>query len=121
MSSLEEQLSSILSDPGQMAQLQSLAQSLMGSSSSAEEPAQEALSGDLLQALLGGDGGGLSARLLSLLRQETGPDDKRALVQALEPYLSEKRRGKLERALRLAKMAKLARLAMGEMNNGEAL
>lgn len=120
MSSLEEQLNSILSDPGQMAQLQSLAQSLMGPSASAEEPAQEAPSGDLLSSLLGDDGG-LTARLFSLLRQETGPDDKRALLQALAPYLSEKRRGKLERALRLARMAKLARLAMGEMNNGEAL
>ena len=120
MDSLEQQLNSILSDPGQMAQLQSLAQSLMGSA--APTPSEQTEGpGELLGSLLGGEGSGLPSRLLALLRQESGPDSKQALLDALGPYLSEKRRGKLARALRLAKMAKLARLAMGELNDGEAL
>ena len=121
MSSLEEQLSSILSDPGQMAQLQAMAQSLMGSAAQPESSQPEQAPGDLLQSLLGGEGGAMIGKLTRLLRQEAGPDNKQALLQALEPYLSEKRREKLARALRLAKMAKLAELALGEMNDGEAL
>ena len=57
--------------------------------------------------------------LLQLLRGggET-PGREQALLEAMKPYLSEKRRGKLDRALRLARMAKLAGLALGEGRHG---
>ena len=35
----------------------------------------------------------------------------------MRPYLSEKRRGKMDRAMKLAKLARIARLAIGEMED----
>ena len=62
----------------------------------------------------------LPGKLAGLLGQ-SGDENKRALLEALKPYLSETRRGKLDRAMKLTRMAKLARLAMGELGNGETL
>ena len=44
---------------------------------------------------------------------------EQALLKAMQPYLSDKRRGKLDRALRLARLARIARLAMGETGGGD--
>ncbi|MEI3101481.1 MAG: hypothetical protein V8T45_06720 [Oscillospiraceae bacterium] len=40
---------------------------------------------------------------------------ERALLEAMKPYLSEKRRSKMDKAIKLARLAKIAQLAMGEM------
>ena len=118
VSELEERLNSILSDPEQMARINSLAQSLMGggagdapppSSGAGEAPAGTGVPDGALLGKLGG------------LLGRSGDPDKRALLEAMKPYLSEKRRGKLGRAMKLTRMAKLARLAMGELGNGETL
>lgn len=119
MSELEDRLNSILSDPEQMARISSLAQSLMGGGAEESAPTGD-LSG-LAEALGGKDGeNALLGKLGSLLGQ-SGDADKRALLEAMKPYLSEKRRGKLDRAMKLTRMARLARLAMGELGNGETL
>lgn len=112
MSELEDRLSSILSDPEQMARISSLAQSLMGGET-APFPAGER------QEPVGGGPGGALGSLLSAPQKAGG--DPSALLKALQPFLSEKRRQKLGRAMRLARMASLARVAMGEMGNGETL
>lgn len=116
MSDLEEQLNSILSDPGQMAQLQALAQSLMGGGG--EPPPAESPSGPA--AALSGQGAMLG-RLGKLLGAQGGQDDKAALLTALRPYLSQQRQERLARAMRLAKMARLAKLALGEMSDDQTL
>ena len=114
MGELEERLNSILSDPEQMRRISSLAQTLMGGEAGGDAPPsaprQEAGSGD-----------GLSGALGSLLAPRESSGDRTALLEALKPWLSEKRRRKLSRAMRLAQMAGLARIAMGEAGNGEAL
>lgn len=123
MSEWEDRINSILGDPEQMARISSLAQSLMGGEAPGDAPSGEGLAG-LAGSLLGGDGGADSAllgKLGKLMGQAGGDGDKRALLEAMKPYLSEKRRGKLDRAMKLTRMAKLARLAMGEMGNGETL
>ena len=124
MSELEDRLNSILNDPEQMARISTLAQSLMGGGSGDEPPPPpEGLAG-LAEALSGksaGAEGALLGKLGSLLSQSGADDGKRALLEAMKPYLSEKRRGKLDRAMKLTRMAKLARLAMGELGNGETL
>lgn len=120
MSELEDRLNSILNDPEQMARINSLAQSLMGGGAGDGGPGPEELSG--LAGMLGAQDGGnaLLGKLGSLLGSG-GDADKRALLEAMKPYLSEKRRGKLDRAMKLTRMAKLARLALGELGNGETL
>ena len=102
MSELEDRLNSILSDPGQMEKIAGLARSLMGGQAAA--PAQEPPEASMLR------------RLGGLLGQGSGaPSREQALLRAMEPWLSEKRRAKLDRALQLARMAKLAQAAMGEL------
>lgn len=107
MSELEEQVSRILNDPAQMDRIARMAQSLMGGGPGAESPQESPLSelGD--PALLG--------RLSALMRSaQTGDSRQEALLKAMEPYLSPGRREKMERAVKLARMAKLAQLAMTE-------
>ena len=41
-------------------------------------------------------------------------EQDQALLEAMKPWLSEKRRHKVDRAVKIARMAKLAEMAMGE-------
>ncbi len=102
MSDWEEQLSSILGDPEQMGRIADLARSLMGGEE--EPPAAPPSSpdtgalGSLMQSVMGGG----------------GKDRAQTLLEAMKPWLSEKRRAKIDRAVKIARMAKLAEMAMGE-------
>ena len=111
MGELEDRINSVLNDPKQMEQVLGMARSLVGGESQAEG----GLSG-LMGSLAGGEGpeAGLMGRLGDLLREEGGDRDRRALLEAMKPWLSEKRRGKLDRAMRLSRMARLALTALGE-------
>lgn len=110
MSELEDQLNTILSDPVQMEKIAGLARSLMGGEGQEQPPAAPA--GDF----------GLDAGLLQKLgRAMQSADDRgrgQALLEAMQPYLSDKRRGKLDRAMKLARFARIARLVMGETGGG---
>lgn len=103
MSELEEKLSQVLSNPQMMQQIMSLAQSM---GSAAEQPPQETppeppsvlpqLDLGMIQKVAG-------------MASSTGVDAKeRALLRALGPYISRDRVGKLEKAMRAAKMAVFA-------------
>ncbi len=107
MDDLERQLNSILSDPGQMEQIAGLARSLMGEGTPNTPPEH-------------GPDAALLGRVASLM-QSGGEGREQALLKAMAPYLSEKRRGKLDNALRLAKLARIARLAMEQGGGDEAL
>ena len=106
MGELEDRISGVLNDPKQMQEIMDMARSLMDGGGAAEllrglgaaaeqEPPGPAPFG----ALTGGAPGGR---------------DTRALLEAMRPWLSEKRRGKLERALRLSRMAHLALTMLGK-------
>ena len=110
MDDLERQLNSILSDPKQMEQIAGLARSLMGDGAKSDPVPEPGPGPDA--ALLG--------RIASLM-QSGGEGREQALLKAMAPYLSEKRRGKLDNALRLAKLARIARLAMEQGGGDEAL
>lgn len=115
MGELEDRINSVLSDPKQMEQIMDMARSLMGG----EEPPKQ---GGGLASLLQGVGGGapdpgLLGRLSGLMN--TGADgDRRALLEALGPWLSAKRREKLERAMRMARLARVASAVLGETGGG---
>ena len=106
VSELEEQLNSILSDPKQMEQIAGLARTLMGGDREKEQAAPDLGGLGLDPALL--------QRLTRAMKNGGGDGREQALLQAMRPYLSEKRRGKMDRALKLARLARIARLAMGE-------
>lgn len=129
MSELEDRINSILNDPEQMSKITNLAKSFMGGESggqSAGSAASEDKGGgmggiaELARSFMGGDGdSGIDAAALgriSRIMSAGGAQDreKRALLEAMKPYLSEKRREKMDKAMKIARLAKIAKIAMGE-------
>lgn len=106
MDDLENKLGAILQDPQMMQKIMSLAQSL-GQSEPApnQEPSPAPAMPELdLQTL----------QKLSGLAGQSGIDkNQRNLLSALSPYLSRHRINKLEKAMRAAKMARLATTFLG--------
>ena len=112
MSEFEDKLGSILSDPEQMANITRLAGQLMGNLSPENEPSEPSSTAQPTEV---GFDPGMLGRLQGLMGSLSGQgDDKAGLIKALAPYLREERRAKLEKAMRLAKAAKLAGAALGE-------
>lgn len=104
MDDMEEKLGALLNNPGLMQQIMSMAQSL-----GAEKP-PEAPKGELLPNIDLG-----MVQKLSGLAKQSGIDKReQALLRALESYLSADRIRRLERAMRAAKMAKLATGILGQ-------
>lgn len=133
MADLEQQLNAILGDPSAMDQIFALAKSLSGQQEEADPPAslpeppaaatagQETPGlGTLLQGL--GAGGmpllkDLDPRVietaLRLYSTYSADDDQRAaLLAALRPFLKEERRAQMDRAVQIARLSRLARIAL---------
>ncbi len=108
MAALEEMINSVLSDPEQMDKIMGMAQSLMGGESRSPAPEQGGIFPE-----------GLDPKMLGKMQQLMGsaqrPGESEALLRAMQPYLSEKRRVKMDKALKLARLAKLAGFAMEEL------
>lgn len=106
MENLDEALGKLLSDPNAMSQVMSLAQSL-GAMVPPEPEVQKPEAPLPLQGL---------EKLTSL----SGSNDRHtALFRALGPFLSPKRREKLERAMQLARLSGLASLALQQSDREE--
>lgn len=103
MDQMEDKLGAILGNPQLMQQIMSMAQSL-GQSSPQPEPGPE----------LPGFDPAMLAKLGSLAGQGTVDSNQRALLNALHPYLSSRKLNKLERAMRAAKMARMASSFFGQ-------
>ena len=122
MAEFDEKLNQILSDPGAMAQIMQLAQSLGGDASAppSPPPASSPPSGDngasLLSSLAGGIDPAMLTKLLPLVRELGGKQDSnaRALLYALRPYLKEERQEKVERALQLARLFHLGKTLLAQ-------
>ena len=120
MSELEDKINGILGDPAQMEKIAGLAKSLMGGGDDPAEKTKSAGGGlDSLMQSLGDDGTidpAMLARLSRAFSSSAGEKkQERALLEAMKPYLSEKRRSKMDKAIKLARLASIARIAMGEM------
>ena len=100
MSSLEETLSQVLANPQMMQQIMSLAQSL-----GQQEPPPPPSPSPPPPIL---PDGATVQKLAGLAGMGSVDKDQQALLRALGPYISRERRGKLERAMRAAKMAAAA-------------
>ena len=124
MSELEDKINGILGDPAQMEKIAGLAKSLMGGGDGGIEPTEKTKSAggglDSLMQSLGGSDSAIDPAMLARLSRalSSGAGEKkqeRALLEAMKPYLSEKRRSKMDKAIKLARLASIARIAMGEM------
>ena len=105
MSELEEKLNQVLANPQMMQQIMALAQSIGTSSSQGEsppepktEPAPAMPQMDL----------GMIQKVAGMASGTSLDANQRALLRALGPYISQDRVGKLEKAMRAAKMAAFA-------------
>lgn len=99
MGELEDRLEAVLNDPRQMERIARMASSLMGGMGMGAGKGEGPGTGG------GGEGGRES-------------ENKRRLLSALSPFLSAGRQQRLERALRVAAAARLARAAMSEWGGG---
>lgn len=118
MSEFEDKVNSILNDPQQMEKIAGLAKSLMGGDGEhSATPASDKGMASMFSSLAGGEDSGLDLGKISKLLSSvsSGNDEKQALFNAMKPYLSEKRRQKMDKAMKIARLAAIARLAMGEM------
>ena len=108
MDDLENKLGAILNDPNMMQQIMSMAQSMGGSGPSKQDapPRQESILPEIDMAAI---------QKISSLAQTSSIDKReQALLRALGAYLSKERIGKLEKAMRAAKIAKIASSALGQ-------
>jgi len=119
MSEFEDKLGAILSDPNAMSQIMTLAQSLGGSTPPSEDavsappaPAPPASSAPDLSGLLGNlDPQTLQAGMQLLSEFSSGEDQRAALLLALKPFLKEERRAKIDRAVQIAQLSRVLRVA----------
>lgn len=110
MDGMEEKIGTILSNPQLMQQIMSMAQSLNQSADPPQkpQPKQEPSPSipDIDPAMI--------KKLSGLAGLSSVDREQQALLTALSPYLSRERIGKLEKAMRAAKMARLASSLLGQ-------
>lgn len=130
MGGWEEKLNQILSSPQAMEQIMALANSIAGSAGQGDSSAASAGEAAQAPAPVSEDGGGLGAllsgldpgamgkvlELFSVYQQ--GGDEKDQLLSALRPFLRPERQARLEQALRITRLSRVIRAAMG-MVQGE--
>ena len=108
MNEMEEKLEQILNDPGTMEQIMALARSLSGGESPCPDkaPGPPSVSPSIPDpALLSG--------LLGMLSEESRGDDPRStLLESLRPFLREQRQPALDKAIRIARLSRLIRMAL---------
>ena len=102
MDGMEEKLEAILGNPQMMQQIMALAQS-MGSQSPAPEPPpkQDGFDPAMMQ------------KMMAAFQGSSVDANQRALLTALNPYLTRDRISRLERAMRAAKLAGFATAFLG--------
>ena len=120
MGELDEKLNAILGNPQAMGQIMALAQSLGGLGEAEKEPEPESgwdqkEGGDALFSL-----GDIDPRLMQvgmrvLQEYQRGDDKKTALLTALRPFVKEARYEKLDRAIQIARLSHVIRVAFEEL------
>ncbi|MBQ0133932.1 MAG: hypothetical protein KBS46_02180 [Clostridiales bacterium] len=105
MSELEDRLNAVMNDPAELERIAAMARTLMGNI--APEQGGGSAAGGMP---------GMAEKLVGLLKN----GERDGLVKGLSPYLTEKRRRKLAKALRLASAASAAGTVFAEMGGEEA-
>ena len=112
-------IQSVLSDPEQMARITQLAQGLMGTQ---EEPGKAAPiqaappTGSTLP-----EGDRLLALLTKAMSGGAGKTRSTELLKAMRPYMKPEKQEKLDRAMKIARMARVAGVVMGELGGAHGL
>ncbi len=114
MDGLEEKLGALFSSPESMAQLRQLADTLAGTlgSGAAEGRGENTGTGP---ASPDGPDPRLMQMIGAVLREYQAPSRTGDLVAALRPWLEEERAERLEKALRIARLARAAKTVLPEL------
>ena len=102
MDGMEEKLGAILGNPQMMQQIMALAQSMGSQSPTPEPPTRQ-----------DGPDPAMMQKMMSAIQSSGVDAHQRALLSALDPYLTRDRISRLERAMRAAKLAGLATAFLG--------
>ncbi|MCI9310226.1 MAG: hypothetical protein HFF51_03800 [Lawsonibacter sp.] len=135
MAEFEDKLNSILGNQAAMNQIMALARSLSGeqpageASPAPEEPGEAAYApaGEAsaqpapdLAALMGQIDPQMIQVGMDVIRQVQSTEDRNAaLLNALRPFLREEKQARLDRALRVARMTRLVRVALSALGGKE--
>ena len=104
MDELEEKLNAVLNNPSELEKISKIASAIMGGSCDKPEPPPQEPDIDM----------GMLKQMLSGLRGNGGKkSESRDLLEAMKPFLAEKRRRKIDKAMKLARLASLAEIAVG--------
>lgn len=115
MSQLEDRLNALLSNPEDMGKIAQMASRLMGQIAPTDPPAGKGPD----PSPLSGDAAGMMGAVARIMGGLNDQGSKKQLVAGLSPYLADKRRRRLEKALSIATAAKLAGAAFSEMGGGD--
>ncbi len=115
MGDFEDMLSSILSSPKDMEKIMGLARELSGGEPEEEPKKEPGKESPGIPGL-----GDLSPKLLAAIGKIMGGmnsagDGKAALIASMKPYVRPERQAALDRAVKIAKIARAARLVMNEL------
>ena len=102
MENLQAQMQSILNDPNMMQTIMAMAQGMSQQQPDKKEPEKAP------PPLMDGLDLGMLQKLAGYASQSNIDGNQRNLLSALTPYLSRERISKLERAMRAAKLARMA-------------
>ena len=111
MDEIGEKLDALLNDPKQFGRIAQLASSILGGGDKSAPPSAPEPELDLDMGQL--------RRMMSALRGGGHDSANRHLLEAMKPYLAEKRRRKIDRAMKLARLASLAELAAEDLEGDD--
>lgn len=100
MSEIDDRLNDLLNNPDELSKLVGMARSIsekMGISDQSSDP--------------GTDGQDIISAVSSVFGNSDTSDDKSALLIALKPYLSKERQSDIDKALKLIRIARIAKFA----------
>lgn len=117
MDQMEDKLGAILGNPDMMQKIMSMAQSL-GAAPEPPKPSPPPEQTGTLEPTMPELDMGTVQKLMRFARQTGIDPNQQALLKALGPFLSRERVGKLEKAMRAAKLANLATSALGQFQSG---
>lgn len=130
LSEFEDKLQSILGNPEAMGQIMSIAQSITGASQNSdssfeaeetwESPSSEDTPPQDPFSLLGS----LDPRLLQMgmrliTEYNSGDERKTALLSALQPFVRKERYAKVDKAIQIARLSHVIRVALDTFRKGE--
>ena len=110
MDEMESKLGAILGNPDMMAQIMAMAQKLGGDAPPSPPPQPQQ---PMMPKLPDGLDMGMLMKIAGMANSANIDGNQKALLIALRPYLVQERIGKLEKAMRAAKLAGMASSILG--------